>query len=94
MFKGETLFMKGKLLRMVFRLSVVVVGVSFLLFLGGGCTPSPVSSGSIQGVVTDNQSSEPLAEVLISAGNVSTTSDVSGNYILNKVPVEIGRAHV
>jgi len=79
--------MKGKLFRMVFRLSVVVVGVSFLLFLGGGCTPSPVSTGSIQGVVTDNQSSEPLAGVLISAGNVSTTSDVSGKYILNKVPV-------
>jgi len=87
MFKGETLSMKGKLFQIVFRLSIVAVGIIFLLFLGGGCTPSPVSSGSIQGVVTDNQSSEPLAEVLISAGNVSTTSDVSGNYILNKVPV-------
>ncbi len=87
MFKGETLFMKGKLSRIVFRLSVVVVGISFLLFFGGGCSPTPVSTGSIQGVVTDNQSSEPLAGVLISAGNVSTTSDASGNYILNKVPV-------
>ena len=87
MFKGETLFMKGKLFRIVFRLSVVVVGISFLLFLGGGCTPPPVSTGSIRGVVTDNQSSEPLAGVLISAGNVSTTSDVSGNYILNKIPI-------
>ena len=79
--------MKEKLFRIVFRLSVVVVGISFLLFLGGGCTPSPVSSGSIQGVVTDNQSSEPLAEVLISAGNVSTTSNASGNYILNGISV-------
>ena len=87
MFKGEILFMKGKLFRIVFRLSVVVVGISFLLFLGGGCTPPPISTGSVQGVVTDNQSSEPLAGVLISAGNVSTTSDASGNYILNKVPV-------
>ena len=87
MFKGETLFMKGKLFKIVFRLSVVIIGISFLLFLGSGCTPPPVSTGSIQGVVTDNQSSEPLAGVLISAGNVSTTSDASGNYILNKVPV-------
>jgi hypothetical protein len=85
MFKGETLFMKGKLFRIVFRLSVVVVGISFLLFLGSGCTPPPVSTGSIQGIVTDNQSGEPLAGVLISAGNVSTTSDAFGNYILNKV---------
>jgi len=87
MFKGETLFMRGKLFRIVFRLSVVVVGISFLLFFGGGCTPTPGSTGSIQGVVTDNQSSEPLTGVLISAGNVSTTSDALGNYILNKVPV-------
>jgi len=87
MFKGETLFMKGKLFRIVFRLSVVVVGISFLLFLGGGCSPTPVSTGSIQGVVTDNQSGESLAGVLISAGNVSTTSDALGNYILNKVLV-------
>ena len=79
--------MKEKLFRIVLRLSVVVVGISFLLFLGGGCSPTPVSTGSIQGVVTDNQSGEPLAGVLISAGNVSTTSDASGNYILNKVPV-------
>ena len=79
--------MKGKLFKIVFRLSVVIIGISFLLFLGGGCTPPPVSTGSVQGVITDNQSSEPLAGVLISAGNVTTTSDASGNYILNKVPV-------
>jgi hypothetical protein len=64
-----------------------LVGISFLLFLGGGCTPPPVSTGSVQGVVTDNQSSEPLAGALISAGNVSTTSNISGNYILSKIPV-------
>jgi len=87
MFKGETLFMKGKLFRMVFRLSVVVVGVSFLLFLGSGCTPPPVSTGSIQGIVTDSLTDQSIERVLVSAGNVSTTSDVSGNYILNKVPV-------
>jgi len=87
MFKGETLFMKEKLFRIVLRLSVVVVGISFLLFLGGGCSPTPVSTGSIQGVVTDNQSGEPLAGVLISAGNVSTTSDALGNYILNGIPI-------
>jgi len=79
--------MKGKLFKIVFRLSVVVIGISFLLFLGGGCTPPPVSTGSVQGVVTDNQSSEPLEGVLISVGNISTTSDASGSYILNKVPV-------
>jgi len=39
--------MKGKLFQIVFRLSVVVVGIGFLLFLGGGCTPPPVSTGSI-----------------------------------------------
>jgi len=79
--------MKGKLFKIVFRLSVVIIGVSFLLFLGGGCTPPPVSTGSVQGVVTDNQSDEPLAGVSISAGNVITTSEPSGNYILSKVPV-------
>ncbi len=79
--------MKGKLFKIVFRLSVVIIGISFLLFLGGGCTPPPVPTGSVQGVVTDNQSSEPLAGVLISAGNVTTTSDASGNYILSEVPV-------
>ncbi|MEA3453830.1 MAG: carboxypeptidase-like regulatory domain-containing protein [Candidatus Caldatribacteriota bacterium] len=79
--------MKGNLFQIVFRLSVVIIGISFLLFLGGGCTSPPVSIGSVQGVITDNQSSEPLAGVLISAGNVTTTSDASGNYILNKVPV-------
>jgi len=79
--------MKGNLFQIVFRLSVVIIGISFLLFLGGGCTSPPVSIGSVQGVITDNQSSEPLAGVLISAGNVTTTSDASGNYILSKVPV-------
>jgi len=87
MFKGETLFMKGKLFKIVFRLSIVIIGIGFLLFLGGGCTPPPVSTGSVQGVITDNQNSEPLVGVSISAGNVSTTSDSSGNYILSKVPV-------
>jgi len=93
-FKGETLFMKRKLFRIVFRLSVVVVGISFLLFLGGGCTPPPVSTGSIQGVVTDNQSGEPLEEALISVGNITTTSDASGNYILTKVPIGNGEVTV
>ncbi|GAJ14369.1 unnamed protein product, partial [marine sediment metagenome] len=82
--------MKRKLFKIVFRLSVVIIGISFLLFLGSGCTPPPpppVSTGSVQGVITDNQSSEPLAGVLISAGNVTTNSDASGNYILNKVSV-------
>jgi hypothetical protein len=78
--------MKGKLFQITFRLSVVVIGISFLLFLGGGCTPSPVSTGSIQGVVTDSLTDQSIEGVLVSAGNVSTTSDVSGNYILNKVP--------
>jgi|AntAceMinimDraft_16_1070373.scaffolds.fasta_scaffold59275_1 hypothetical protein len=79
--------MKGKLFRIVFRLSVVVIGISFLLFLGGGCTPPPVSTGSVEGVVTDNQSGEPLVGVSISTGNVTTTSNASGSYILNEVPV-------
>jgi len=79
--------MKRKLFKIVFRLSVVIIVIGFLLFLGGGCTPPPVSTGSVQGVITDNQSSQPLAGVLISAGNVATTSDASGNYILNKVPI-------
>ena len=87
MFKGETLFMKGKLFRIVFRLSVVVVGISFLLFLGGGCSPTPVSTGSIQGVVTDSLTGQPIEGVLVTVNNLSTPSDSLGNYILNKVPV-------
>jgi len=79
--------MKGKLFRMVFRLSVVVVGVSFLLFLGSGCTPPPVSTGSIQGIVTDSLTDQSIEGVLVSAGNVSFTTEASGNYILSEVPV-------
>jgi len=88
MFKGETLFMKGKLFRIVFRLSVIVVGISFLLFFGGGCTPPPVSTGSIQGVITDSLSSQPIEGVLVAVSNLSTTSDSLGKYILNKVPID------
>ena len=87
MFKGETLFMKGKLFRIVFRLSVVVVGISFLLFLGGGCSPTPVSTGSIQGVVTDSPTGQPIEGVLVTVNNLSTTSDSLGNYILNGIPI-------
>jgi thiol-disulfide isomerase/thioredoxin len=87
MFKGEILFMKGELFRIVFRLSVVVVGISFLLFFGGGCSPTPVSTGTIQGVVTDNLTSQPIEGVLVTVSNLSTTSDSLGNYILNKVPI-------
>ena len=79
--------MKGKLFRIVFRLSVVVVGISFLLFLGGGCSPTPVSTGSIQGVVTDSPTGQPIEGVLVTVNNLSTTSDSLGNYILNGIPV-------
>jgi len=79
--------MKGKLFRIIFRLSVVIVGISFLLFFGGGCTPPPVSTGSIQGVVTDSLTSQPIEGVLVTVSNISTTSDSLGNYILNKVPI-------
>jgi len=79
--------MKGKLFQIVFRLSIIAVGISFLLFLGSGCTPSPVSTGSIQGVVTDSLTDQPIEGVLVTANNLSTNSDSSGNYILNGIPV-------
>ncbi|GAG62020.1 unnamed protein product [marine sediment metagenome] len=79
--------MKGKLFRILFRLSVVVVGISFLLFFGGGCSPTPVSTGSIQGVVTDSLTGQPIEGALVTVSNLSTTSDSLGNYILNEVPV-------
>ncbi|MBU1291072.1 carboxypeptidase regulatory-like domain-containing protein [bacterium] len=63
------------------------IGIFFILLSMSGCIFSPTPTGGISGTVTDNQSGEPLAEVLISAGNVSTTSDDLGNYILNKVPI-------
>jgi len=53
----------------------------------GGCIFSPTPTGGISGIVTDSQSGEPLAEALISAGNISTTSDALGNYVLNRIPV-------
>ena len=87
MFKGEILFMKGKLFRIIFRLSVIVVGISFLLFLGTGCTPPPVSTGSIQGIVIDGLTDQPIEGALVSANSLSTNSDSSGNYILNGIPV-------
>ena len=87
MFKGEILFMKGKLFRIIFRLSVIVVGISFLLFLGTGCTPPPGSTGSIQGIVTDGLTDQPIEGALVSANSLSTNSDSSGNYILNGIPV-------
>ena len=87
MFKGETLSMKGKLFQIAFRLSVVVIGISFLLFLGSGCTPAPGSTGSIQGIVIDSLTDQPIEGVLVTANNLSTNSDSSGNYILNGIPV-------
>jgi len=86
-FKGETLFMKEKLFQIVFRLSVFVVGISFLLFLGSGCTPTPGSTGSIQGIVTDSLTDQPIEGVLVTANNLSTNCDSSGNYILNGIPI-------
>ena len=63
------------------------IGIFFTLLSMSGCIFSPTLTGGISGTVTDNQIGEPLAGVLISAGNVSTTSDALGNYILNKVPM-------
>ena len=71
----------------IFRIGIILLGIFFTLLSMSGCIFSPTLTGGIRGTVTDNQSGEPLAEVLISAGNVSTTSDDLGNYILNKVPI-------
>jgi len=71
----------------IFRVGIILLGIFFTLLSMSGCIFSPTLTGGISGTVTDNQSGEPLAEVLISAGNVSTTSDDLGNYILNKVPI-------
>ena len=69
------------------RIGIILLGIFFTLLSMSGCIFSPTLTGGISGTVTDNQSGEPLAGVLISAGNVSTTSDALGNYILNKVPI-------
>ncbi|MGB6371198.1 MAG: carboxypeptidase regulatory-like domain-containing protein [Atribacterota bacterium] len=79
--------MKGKTHKRISRVGIVLLAILFTLLSMGGCIFSPTPTGGISGIVTDNQSGEPLAGVLISAGNVSTTSDALGNYILNKVPV-------
>jgi len=71
----------------IFRIGIISLGIFFTLLSMSGCIFSPTLTGGISGTVTDNQSGEPIAGVLISAGNVSTTSDASGNYILNKVPI-------
>jgi len=71
----------------IFRIGIILLGIFFTLLSMSGCIFSPTLTGGISGTVTDNQSGEPLAGVLISAGNVSTTSDASGDYILNKVPI-------
>ena len=72
----------------IFRIGIILLGIFFTLLSMSGCIFSPTLTGGISGTVTDNQSSEPLAGALISAGNVSTTSDALGNYILNKIPVD------
>ena len=71
----------------IFRIGIILLGIFFTLLSMSGCIFSPTLTGGISGTVTDNQIGEPLAGVLISAGNVSTTSDALGNYILNKVPM-------
>ena len=65
----------------IFRIGIILLGIFFTLLSMSGCIFSPTLTGGISGTVTDNQSGEPLAGVLISAGNVSTTSDASGDYI-------------
>jgi len=79
--------MREKIYKHIFRIGIILLGIFFTLLLMSGCIFSPTLTGGISGIVTDNQSSEPLAGVSISAGNVTTTSDASGNYILNKIPV-------
>ena len=71
----------------IFRIGIVLLGIFFTSLSMSGCVFSPTLTGGISGAVTDKQSSEPLTGVLIGAGNISSTSDVSGNYILNKIPV-------
>ena len=79
--------MREKIYKHIFRTGIILLGIFFTLLLMSGCIFSPTPTGGISGIVIDNQSSEPLAGVLISAGNVTTTSDSLGNYILNKVPI-------
>lgn len=71
----------------IFRIGIILLGIFFTSLSMSGCIFSPTLTGGISGAVTDKQSSEPLTGVLIGAGNISSTSDVSGNYILNKIPV-------
>jgi len=52
-----------------------------------GCIFSPTPTGGISGVITDSLTSQPVEGALVSAGNVSFTTEASGNYILNEVPV-------
>lgn len=79
--------MKVKIHKHISRIGIVLLAILFTLLSISGCIFSPTPTGGISGTVTDNQSGEPLAEVLISLGNVSTISDALGNYILNGIPV-------
>jgi len=79
--------MKGKLFRIVFRLSVIILGISFLLFFGGGCSSVPITTGSIQGVIIDSLTDQPIEGASVTVNNLNTKSDFSGNYILNGISV-------
>ncbi len=79
--------MRKKIYKYIFRIRIIFLVILFTLLSLSGCIFSPTPTGGISGLVTDSQSSEPLEGALISVSNISTTSDASGNYILNKVPV-------
>lgn len=79
--------MKGKTHKHISRVGIVLLAILFTLLSMGGCIFSPTPTGGINGIITDSRSGEPLAETLISAGDISTTSDALGNYILNGIPI-------
>ena len=78
--------MRKKIYKYIFRIGIILLTIFFTLLSMSGCIFSPTPTGGISGSVTDSQSSEPLEGALISVVNISTTSDASGDYILNKVP--------
>jgi hypothetical protein len=77
--------MRKKNNKYIFRIGIILLAIFFTLLSMSGCIFSPTPTGGISGSVTHSQSSESLEGALITVGNVSTTSDVSGNYILNKI---------
>lgn len=69
-------------------LAALLLSAIALLFAGcgGGGDGGGVSTGSVSGTVTYAATGNPLGGIQVAVGNISTTTNASGQFTLNRVP--------